>query len=454
MLAKWGRGTWVVTRSVWAIRLDAQPEREAEGALEGLSRSPGLFFPPRRLRIPHPTSVPTRRLIDPDAKSSSLSASYTRNSVLRHPEIASEGISDTTRGMWSNTLNLSRELPISLVMSMLIRKTSSPVGKRESDELIALPAERPDRDPARVYLAGLAAGSRRSMAQALDQVARIASGGQAGADDLPWAALRYKHTQAIRAALRDLISPRTGRPLSPGSINKTLCALRGVLREAWRLGLMSAEDYHRAADLEPVHGATVLRGRALEGNEVAALFHVLQRDHSIVGARDAAVLALGLAGGGLRRAELCRADLPNDLDQNSWVLTVVGKGNHIREVPLKNGTVDALRAWLSHRGNEPGPLICPVLKGGKIQYRRLSEQAIYKICAKRAEEAGIPTFSPHDMRRTYISTLLDRGVDLSVVSKLCGHRSGPNVTARYDRRGERAKHAAAEAIALPYVFKE
>jgi integrase len=329
----------------------------------------------------------------------------------------------------------------------------APSGQSQSNELIGHPADRPDRDPVRVYLAGLAPGSRRAMAQALNQIARIASNGQAGAEDLPWPSLRYEHTRAIRAALQDLISPRTGRPLGPATINKTLCALRGVLREAWRLGLMSAEDYHRATDLEPVRGTTVLRGRALESNEVAALFHVLQRDNSPAAARDAAVLALGFAGGGLRRAELCRAELPRDLDQNTWVLTVVGKGNQVRQVPLKNGTVDAIRAWLAHRGDAPGPLLCPVLKGGRIQYRRLSEQAIYNICAKRAKEAGIATFTPHDMRRSYISSLLDRSVDISVVSKLCGHHSGPNITARYDRRGERAQHAAAETITVPYVFQ-
>ncbi len=338
-------------------------------------------------------------------------------------------------------------------MRTSIRRNDIPLGQSPATALIALPADRPDRDPARVYLAGLAAGSRRSMSQALDQVARIATGGQVGAEALPWAALRYEHTQAIRAALRDVISPRTGRPLSPASINKTLCALRGVLREAWRLGQISAEDYHRAIDLEPVRGASVLRGRALEPNEVAALFHVLQRDDSPAGARDAALLALGVAGGGLRRQEMSGLALPRSLDQNTWVLTVDGKGSRIREVPLKNGSVDALRAWLSHRGQEPGPLFWPVLKGGKIQRgRALSCEAIYRVCIRRAEQSGIPAFTPHDTRRTYISTLLDQGVDLSVVSKLVGHASGPAITARYDRRGERAKHAAAETITVPYVF--
>ena len=47
---------------------------------------------------------------------------------------------------------------------------------------------------------------------------------------------------------------------------------------------------------------------------------------------------------------------------------------------------------------------------------------------------------------------LNRGVDLSIVSKLVGHHSGPAITAKYNRRDERAKHAAAETITVPYVF--
>jgi integrase len=57
------------------------------------------------------------------------------------------------------------------------------------------------------------------------------------------------------------------------------------------------------------------------------------------------------------------------------------------------------------------------------------------------------------LRRTYISALLDQGVDLSVASELAGH-SSPTTTKRYDRRGERARHAAAETIVVPYVWRE
>ena len=71
------------------------------------------------------------------------------------------------------------------------------------------------------------------------------------------------------------------------------------------------------------------------------------------------------------------------------------------------------------------------------------------MCEKRAREAGVREFAAHDLRRTYISSLLDQGVDLSVASDLAGH-SSPNTTKRYDRRGERAAHKAAVAAVIPY----
>ena len=81
-----------------------------------------------------------------------------------------------------------------------------------------------DRDPAVVYLARLAPGSRRTMRQALDTVANILSSGHEDSQTLAWAALRYQHTQAVRTALAERYAPATA--------NKMLAALRGVLREA------------------------------------------------------------------------------------------------------------------------------------------------------------------------------------------------------------------------------
>ena len=109
-------------------------------------------------------------------------------------------------------------------------------------------------------------------------LAVAAFGCPASAETLEWAALRYQHTQAIRAALAARYAPATA--------NKMLAALRGVLREAWRLGYVSAEEYHRAADLPAVRGSTLPRGRALTTGELRALFAAvaINRPNITVGA--------------------------------------------------------------------------------------------------------------------------------------------------------------------------
>src|ERR1051326_252810 len=141
---------------------------------------------------------------------------------------------------------------------------------RNNDKAIKIDRPTPDpepkisQQPAAVYLARLAPGSRRTMRQALNTIAGLMTGGQADARHFLWAELRYQHTTAIRSKLAEKFAAAT--------TNKMLAALRGVLKEAWRLGLMSAEDYRRAADLAPVRGATLPRGRALSMGEIRSIF--------------------------------------------------------------------------------------------------------------------------------------------------------------------------------------
>jgi integrase/recombinase XerD len=129
--------------------------------------------------------------------------------------------------------------------------------------------------------------------------------------------------------------------------------------------------------------------------------------------RDTALVALAYAGG-FRRAELVALDLA-DYESETSRLRVIGKGNKERAVFIGNGARDALHAWLRVRGREPGPLLLPVDRRGRVLSRRLTEQTVYDRLRYLAQRAGVPAFSPHDCRRSLAGDLLDAGVDLATV---------------------------------------
>jgi integrase/recombinase XerD len=298
-----------------------------------------------------------------------------------------------------------------------------------------------DNNPAAAYLAGLSSpASRKTMLQCLNRIANHLTSGQHDAFSFTWWELRRVHTLAIRAALQQ-------EDLKAATVNKHLCALRGVMREAWRLGLMSSDDHARAADLPAVTGETIPAGRELSSGEIAALMQNCQ-GRKPADVRDAAIIGI-LYSCGLRRAEVVALDL-SSYDAESGRLVVHGKRNKERLVYVVNGAAAALGDWLELRGDQDGPLFQPINKGGVITTRRLSTQSIYNMLARRGRDAGIRDFSPHDFRRTMISHLLDAGADISTVQKLAGHAS-PTTTARYDRRPEAAKAKAAGLLHVPYM---
>lgn len=297
------------------------------------------------------------------------------------------------------------------------------------------------KNPAAVYLSSLSTGSHRAMKQALETIAEIASGGKVGADTFPWHGVRHEHAQAIRTALADRYAPATA--------NKALAALRGVLRAAWQLDLMDGDSYHRAVAVKSVKGKTLPRGRSLDGGELRALFKACAQDRSSAGRRDAALLSV-LYGAGVRRSEAVGLDLADYNAETGELRVRAGKGRKDRLVYATNGGKSALDAWIDLRGKADGPLFVPILKSGKVTARRLTDQAVYNMLTKRGKQAGIASFSPHDLRRSFVGDLLDAGADLALVQQLTGHAS-PTTTSQYDRRPEAAKRRAAELLHVPYA---
>lgn len=270
------------------------------------------------------------------------------------------------------------------------------MGNVLSFKQVAEKAARQSANPVEVYIARLSVSSRRGILAALEGIAAHLSNDSQGAKAFNWAAVRYEGSASVRTWLANSVSPRTA--------NYRLCALRGVLRECWRLGLMNYEDLYRATDIQQIPGARIGSGRALTEEEIASLLNVCLADPSQMGKRDAAIVAI-LYGCGLRRSELVSLKV-EDVCLNSGTILIHGKGNRERLVYLHGLGKELVSNWIAARGSGCGPLFSAA-RQSKRPY--LGGDSILYILSVRARQAGLESFSPHDLRRSAATHLLERG---------------------------------------------
>jgi site-specific recombinase XerD len=161
---------------------------------------------------------------------------------------------------------------------------------------------------------------------------------------------------------------------------------------------------------------------------------------------------------GLRRSEvssLDTGDYDNNADGPGYLTVRSGKGNMDRSSPINPNACESIERWLDlqqHLEEEElanKPLFNPIAKSEKIlSNRRMTDQGVLYVLQRRARESGVASFTPHDLRRTFIGDLLDAGADIATVQQLAGH-ANVQTTARYDRRGEQAKRKAASLLDIP-----
>lgn len=308
--------------------------------------------------------------------------------------------------------------------------------------LPALPVDqRPTHDPYWVYLDSLKSPeSKRTMKGALDKIARMQTGDDnANGAWQPWWLLRYEHTMSIRSAL-------IAEDHSPSHVNKHLIAMRQVLHVCWRMGLMTAEERERAADVKSLPVQRLPAGRNIGRNELAAMLAIWDNPEDPKAVRNAALIAV-LYSTGMRRAEAADALLER-YDAGERSLKIIGKRDKERYVYVSPTVVPVLNRWLSLLGSRRGPMFRPIHKTGKIQNSAMTPRAIGYIVDRTCKLAKVPPTSTHDFRRTHTGDLLDAGVDLATAQKLLGHASA-TTTAAYDRRPERAARTAADKLSLP-----
>ncbi len=251
-----------------------------------------------------------------------------------------------------------------------------------------------------------------------------------------WSCLTYEKILMILSDLSD-------QGKSPATINVYLSALKGVAKEAWRKQLLTVEAYQHIKEVKRIKGTRSIKGRALELDELNQLIDYCMYQDGVIAMRDAAVIAL-VYGAGLRRHEAAGLML-SDLNVTEGTIKVLGKGNKERLNALHDRNLDIIQVWLDERGLEPGPLFLRARKGNRLVNEPISGQTIYDIIIRRYKEAGLKRLTPHDLRRTFATKLLENGEDVFLVQDLMGH-SSVETTKNYDRRDEKAKKKAAKAL--------
>jgi integrase/recombinase XerC len=221
-------------------------------------------------------------------------------------------------------------------------------------------------------------------------------------------------TRLLRAHLAFLHEQGYAR----STIGRRLAAVRSWCRFLRRQGLLAAN---------PADG---LRGprqdkklpHFVSREDMARLLETPPRELPL-GVRDRAILET-LYSAGVRVSELTGLDLA-DVDLDGGLATVRGKGKRERLALLGPQAVDAVRLWLDQRAALAGPRAAkqPALF---LNHRgsRLTSRSVGRLLEKYLAQAGLdPRTSPHTLRHSFATHLLDAGADIRSVQELLGHRS-------------------------------
>jgi integrase/recombinase XerD len=288
-----------------------------------------------------------------------------------------------------------------------------------------------------IYLDSLALTGRKAIKTLLQQSSLIL-GSREPAESFDWSKLTFEKIHLIRNAFIEA-------GYSVNSINLVLAGLKGITKTAFNLGQIDADTMLRINAVKSLKGNAVRTGRRLSPEEITKLLDSCnQIPCPKTKSRDRAILLVGL-GAGLRCSEICALDV-SDIDFNSGVLSVrEGKGRKSRQIYLAKEIVQALNEWRTYKTGNETALFCKIIKNGRIINNRLSPSGLDYMLAHLQQLSIVEKFTPHDLRRTFITQLLEEGVDLHTVMQLAGH-SDVSTTTRYDKRDMEWQKRASQGI--------
>jgi integrase/recombinase XerD len=220
--------------------------------------------------------------------------------------------------------------------------------------------------------------------------------------------------------LADLREGGPVRPaLAPASAARAIVAVRGF----HRFLVLEGETTHDPAGAVTPPKPPMRLPKAISVESVEALLAASSVGDTPESLRDRALLEL-LYGVGARISEAVGVDL-DDLDAELGAIRLLGKGSKERVVPVGRYAIEAVAAYVV-RGR---PALAAKGRGGPALFlnqrgTRLSRQSAWAILRRAAERAGLREHvSPHTLRHSFATHLLDGGADVRVVQELLGHAS-------------------------------
>jgi site-specific recombinase XerD len=237
------------------------------------------------------------------------------------------------------------------------------------------------------------------------------------------------------------------RQLAPGTVNLRLGAVRRLAYEAADCGLLSAD---LAAGIRRVKGVKKLGvrlGNWLTAEQGQALWQAPDPQR-VKGKRDRALLALLLACG-LRRHEAVtlRLDHLQQREEHWAIVDLIGKGGHVRTVPVPDWVRTELDDWLAAAGIDRGKLFRRVNKVGRTWGDGMTVKAVWHIVKESAKRIGVAKLAPHDLRRTCARLCHGSGGELEQIQFLLGHVS-VQTTERYLGCKQRIRSAVNDRIGI------
>src|SRR3984885_10682048 len=203
--------------------------------------------------------------------------------------------------------------------------------------------------------------------------------------------------------------------LSPSTINVRLSAIRKLVGEARRNGMIGLEEAANLTDIPNVRQKGTRLGNWLTREHAKERLAVPDRS-KLKGKRDYVIIAL-LVGSALRRLELATLNIEDiQLREGRWVIIDLrGKGGRIRTVAVPIWVKQGINAWMTAAKIEEGRLLRPVSKSGKILRDELGDWAIWSVVEQSSKQIGIEHFGAHDLRRTCAKLCRKSGGDLEQI---------------------------------------